>query len=122
MRPANAAQLEGIDTLTATGLVAAVCDTTPFKNARQMAAWLGLVPRLHSSGGKPTLLGIRKGGQPYLRKLLIHGARAVIQWVMHKQDTRAEAETAKSRRRGRKKVQAKCAQWTGEWREAKGSR
>jgi transposase len=43
-----------------------------------MAAWLGLVPRQYSTGGKPTLLGISKRGDPYLRMLLIHGARAVV--------------------------------------------
>jgi transposase len=49
-----------------------------FKNGRQMSAWLGLVPRQKSSGGKPTLLGISKRGDAYLRTLLIHGARAAI--------------------------------------------
>ena len=49
-----------------------------FKNARQLAAWLGLVPRQHSSGGKPLLLGISKRGDTYLRTLLILGARAVL--------------------------------------------
>jgi len=48
------------------------------KNGRQLAAWLGLVPRQHSSGGKQTLLGISKRGDTYLRTLLIHGARSVI--------------------------------------------
>ena len=49
-----------------------------------LAAWLGLVPRQHSSGGKPTLLGISKRGDTYLRTLLIHGARAVIRVAEHK--------------------------------------
>ena len=49
-----------------------------------MAAWLGLVPRQHSSGGKPTLLGISKRGDSYLRTLLIHGARSVIYAAQHK--------------------------------------
>ncbi len=49
-----------------------------FHNGRQLAAWLGLVPRQHSSGGKPRLLGISKRGDVYLRTLLIHGARAVM--------------------------------------------
>ena len=49
-----------------------------FKNGRQLAAWLGLVPRQHSTGGKSTLLGISKRGDSYLRTLLIHGARSVI--------------------------------------------
>jgi transposase len=75
------AQLGGIGPLTATALVAAVGDATGFKNGRQFAAWLGLVPRQHSTGGKTTLLGITKGGNRYLRMLLIHGARAVLRVV-----------------------------------------
>ena len=80
------AQLAGIGPLTATALVAAVGDATGFKNGRQFAAWLGLVPRQHSTGGKTTLLGITKGGNRYLRMLLIHGARAVLRVVERKTD------------------------------------
>jgi transposase len=58
--------------------VASIGDAKNFANGRQLAAWLGLVPRQHSSGGKQTLLGISKRGDSYLRTLLIHGARAVI--------------------------------------------
>jgi transposase len=83
------AQLEGIGPLTATALVAAVGTATTFQNGRQMAAWLGLVPRRHASGGKPTLLGISKRGDGYLCKLLIHGARAVIRQVDKKKDPRS---------------------------------
>jgi transposase len=64
--------------LTATALVATVADARTFKNGRQMAAWLGLVPRQSSSGGKPKLLGISKRGDSYLRTLLVHGARSAI--------------------------------------------
>jgi transposase len=64
--------------MTASPLVATIGDAKQFKNARQLAAWLGLVPRQHSSGGKPMLLGISKRGDAYLRTLLIHGARSVI--------------------------------------------
>src|SRR5215831_16265191 len=60
----------------------------PFKNGREFAAWLGLVPRQHSTGGKPLLLGISKRGDRYLRKLLIHGARAVVRTGDGKQDGR----------------------------------
>jgi len=81
--------MEGLGPLTATALVAAVGDATTVKNGRQLAAWLGLVPRQHSSGGKPTLLGISKGGQTYLRTLLIHGARAVIQRVKGQTEARS---------------------------------
>ena len=72
------AAIPGIGPITATALVASIGDARAFKNGRQLAAWLGLVPRQHSSGGKPVLLGISKRGDVYLRTLLIHGARAVI--------------------------------------------
>ena len=68
----------GIGPLTATALVASVGDAKSFRNGRQLAAWLGLVPREHSSGGKERLLGISKRGDTYLRTLLIHGARSVL--------------------------------------------
>ena len=66
--------------------MATIGDARCFKNGRQLAAWLGLVPRQHSSGGKPTLLGISKRGDAYLRTLLIHGARAVIRVADRKPD------------------------------------
>lgn len=72
------AQIPGIGPITASALVASIGDTNSFENGRQLAAWLGLVPRQHSSGGKPTLLGISKRGDSYLRMLLVHGARAVL--------------------------------------------
>jgi transposase len=72
------AQIPGIGPITASALVASIGDAKSFENARQLAAWLGLVPRQHSSGGKQVLLGISKRGDSYLRTLLIHGARAVI--------------------------------------------
>ena len=68
----------GIVPLTASALVATVGDAKNFKNGRQMAAWLGLVPKQQSSGGKTVLLGISKRGDVYLRTLLIHGSRAVL--------------------------------------------
>jgi len=72
------AQIPGIGPITASALVASIEDAKSFENGRQLAAWLGLVPRQHSSGGKQVLLGISKRGDTYLRTLLIHGARAVI--------------------------------------------
>lgn len=66
--------------------MASVGDARSFKNARQLAAWLGLVPRQHSSGGKPTLLGISKRGDVYLRTLLIHGARSVLRQLERRAD------------------------------------
>jgi transposase len=72
------AQVPGIGPLTASALVASVGDAKSFQNGRQLAAWLGLVPRQASSGGKERLLGISKRGDTYLRTLLIHGARSVL--------------------------------------------
>jgi transposase len=72
------AQIPGIGPITASALVASIGDAKSFDNGRQLAAWLGLVPRQHSSGGKQVLLGMSKRGDTYLRTLLIHGARAVI--------------------------------------------
>jgi transposase len=80
------AQVPGIGPITASALVASIGDAKAFANGRQLAAWLGLVPRQHSSGGKQTLLGISKRGDSYLRTLLIHGARAVIRVAERKVD------------------------------------
>jgi transposase len=70
--------IPGVGYLTATAMFAAVGNGAEFKNGRHLAAWLGLVPRQFTTGGKPKLLGISKRGDAYLRKLLIHGARAVL--------------------------------------------
>jgi len=72
------AKIPGIGPMTASALVASVGNARSFRNGRQLAAWLGIVPKQHSTGGKATLLGISKRGDTYLRTLLIHGARAVI--------------------------------------------
>lgn len=72
------AEIPGIGPLTASALVASIGNAATFTNGRQLAAWIGLVPRQHSSGGKPKLLGIGKCGDGYLRSLLVHGARAVV--------------------------------------------
>jgi transposase len=82
-------QIEGIGPLTATALVAAVGDRQGFKNGRQFAAWLGLVPKQRSSGGRDRLFGISKRGDRYLRTLLIHGARAALGRAGGKQDPRS---------------------------------
>ncbi len=81
------AAIPGIGPLTASALVASIGDAKSFENGRQLAAWLGLVPRQLSSGGKPLLLGISKRGDGYLRMLLIHGARAVIRVAERKLDS-----------------------------------
>lgn len=70
--------IPGIGVLNATALVAAVGDASSFAKARDLGAWLGLVPRQYSTGGKARLLGISKRGNTYLRTLLIHGARAAL--------------------------------------------
>jgi transposase len=70
--------IPGIGVLNATALIAAVGDASSFTKARDLGAWLGLVPRQHTTGGKPRLLGISKRGNTYLRTLLIHGARAAL--------------------------------------------
>lgn len=71
-------KIPGIGPITASAVVATVGDAKCFENARQMSAWLGLVPRQSSTGGRNTLLGISKRGDTYLRTLLIHGARSVV--------------------------------------------
>lgn len=74
----------GIGTINATALVAAVGDGSAFARGRDMAAWLGLVPRQATTGGKPRLLGISKRGNRYLRKNLIHGARSVLPYLVQR--------------------------------------
>lgn len=78
--------IPGIGPLTATAMVASVGDAKNFDSGRQLAAWLGLVPRQHSSGGKNNLFGMSKRGDTYLRTLLIHGARSVIYRVRQRPD------------------------------------
>ena len=79
-------QLRGVGPITATALVAAVGTGEHFSRGRQMSASLGLTPRQHSSGSKDRLLGISKRGDPYLRSLLIHGARSVIRQAKNRDD------------------------------------
>jgi transposase len=71
-------KIPGIGPITASALVATVGDARTFDNGRQLSAWMGLVPKQHSSGGKTNLQGISKRGDTYLRTLLIHGARSAI--------------------------------------------
>jgi len=71
-------QIPGIGVLNATALVAAIGNASGFRRARDLGAWLGLVPRQHSTGGRSRLLGITKRGNVYLRTLLVHGARAAV--------------------------------------------
>ena len=85
------AEVEGVGVLSATALVAAVGNAYDFKSGRELSAWLGLVPRQHSSGGRNVLLGISKRGDRYLRTLLIHGARAAVRVVERRRDHRSIA-------------------------------
>ena len=70
--------IPGIGALNATAFVAAIDNAQTFGRGRDLAAWLGLVPRQMTTGGKPKLLGISKRGNSYLRRMLIHGARAAM--------------------------------------------
>ena len=81
-------QIEGVGELSATAIVSLVTDVNGFKNSRDFSAWLGLVPKQNSTGGKTMLQGISKHGNKYLRTLLIHGARSAI----------SSAYTAKTKR------------------------
>lgn len=88
-RVARLQQLPGVGPVTASAIVAAVGDASQFKKARDFAAWLGIVPDQHSSGGKNKLGSISKRGDKYLRSLLIHGARSCIKVIAGKTDRRS---------------------------------
>ncbi len=96
--------IPGIGPISATALVASVGDMSVFKNGREFAAWLGLVPKQHSSGDKQQLQGISKRGDTYLRTLLIHGARSVLLHAAKKTDRNSQWLKAVSARRGDNKA------------------
>jgi transposase len=98
------AAVEGVGPLIATAIVAAINNGRAFENGRQFSAWLGLVPRQNSSGGKSRLLGISKRGDPYLRTLLIHGARSVVYRAKLKTDKRSLWINDKQQRLGTSKA------------------
>ena len=83
-------EIEGVGIISASGMVAAVGDARQFQSGRDLAAWLGLVPRQHSSGGKERLGSIAKRGDTYLRTLLIHGARSVVNVCRKKKDRKSQ--------------------------------
>jgi transposase len=93
------AQIPGIGPLIATALLASIGDIRSFANGRQVAAWLGLVPRQSSTGGKIRLLGISQRGDSYLRTLLIHGARSALKAAQRKADAGAVWLTQLAERR-----------------------
>jgi transposase len=98
------AQIRGVGPKTATAIVAAVGDGAEFKNGRHLAAWLGLVPRQHSSGNKQRLFGISKRGDRHLRTLLVHGARAVLRTAPTRSDTVSQWAVDLQKRRGAAKA------------------
>jgi len=94
------AAVPGIGPLTATALVATVGRPQAFRNGRHLAAWLGLVPRQYSSGGKELFGGISKRGSRYVRTLPNHGSRAVVQRAARRTDTQGRWLCALMRRTG----------------------
>lgn len=93
--------IPGIGLLTATALLAAIGDINAFKNGRELAAWLGLVPKQQSTGGVATLLGISKRGDTYLRTLMIHGGRTVVRVSDKHDDARSQWIRELDKRRGK---------------------
>jgi transposase len=94
------ARIEGVGPKIATAVIAAVGDGREFDNGRHMAAWLGLVPRQHSSGDRTQLFGISKRGDQQLRTLIVHGARAVVRTAVRKTDPKSIWVNALRERRG----------------------
>ena len=92
--------VEGVGPVIATALIASAGDATTFDNGRQFAAWLGLVPRQHSTGGRTRLGRITKRGDVYLRYLLVHGARSVMVRVGDKTDPKSTWARELKQRRG----------------------
>ena len=82
--------IPGVGILSALAIKALIGDIHYFRNARHLSAYLGLVPRQHSSGGQSKLFGMSKRGNSYVRTLLIHGARSVLWRVGQKEDRRSQ--------------------------------
>jgi transposase len=97
-------KIDGVGPKTATALVAMIGSGTQFKSGRQLAAYLGLVPRQYSSGNKELLLGITKRGDSYIRGLLIHGARSLLRHAEKKDNYRMRWFIKKVRERGQNKA------------------
>jgi len=92
-------ELNGVGPVTASAVVASVGDASVFRNGRQFAAWLGLVPKQYSTGGKTRLGRISKQGDTYLRTLLIHGARSELMYTATREDSKSQwAENLKQRK------------------------
>jgi transposase len=97
-------QLRGVGPITAMALFASVNNPQQFRNGRQFAAWLGLVPRQFGTGGNVTLGAISKRGSSYLRTLLIHGARTVMRWLDKHDDAFSQWSKQLIARRGKHKA------------------
>ena len=93
-------KIDGVGTLGASAIVATIGDAKLFKNGREVAAWLGLTPKQHSSGNKIRLGGITKRGDRYVRTLLIHGARAALKYCDNKSDSKSLWSSDKKKRCG----------------------
>ena len=102
-------KIEGVGPITASAIVATISDPSVFKNGREVSAWLGLVPKQHSSGNRIILGGITKRGDRYIRKLLVHGARAVVKTCENKTDKRSEWVADKKQRCGYNKASVAVA-------------
>lgn len=98
------ASVPGIGVINATALYSAIGNGSQFKNGRELAVWLGLTPRQSSSGERLTSGGITKRGNRYLRKQLIHGARAALSRCAGKDDALSRWATRLAARRGRNKA------------------
>jgi transposase len=81
--------IPGVGLITATAIVATIGDASQFSCGRQLSAWLGIVPKQNSSGGKERLGRISKHGDGYIRRLLVHGARAVLRWSRKDKEKRS---------------------------------
>lgn len=97
-------EIEGVGPITATAVLAAVGDPNVFKNGRHFSAWLGLVPKQYSSGGKEKPLGISKRGDSYIRYLLVHGTRAALRFAALKSDRKSRWATEKAKTIGTHKA------------------
>jgi transposase len=94
-------EVPGFGPIVSTALVAAIGNGISFRKGRDLAAWLGLVPRQHSTGGKTRLLGISKLGNEYLRCMMLHGARSVVMQMERMPSALGEWLTGLSPRRHR---------------------
>ena len=103
--------------LVATATVAAIGNGAAFSKGREFAAWLGLVPKQYSTGGKAKLLGISKRGNAYLRRMFIHGARAVLFRV--KYDTGTLGQWVQQLEHGHRAIRS-SSRWPTNWRGSPG--